>query len=219
MRGSFAEKGFSQGEEIAHAITHGIGALGSVAALVIMVMQAAAQGNAKLVVSVSIFGASMVILYSASTLYHAITAKRAKDVFELMDHGAIYLLIAGSFTPFGLSVLDGGWGWSSVGTIWVLAILGIIYEVVLRRPWKWLSLTFYIGLGWLMVIPAKPLAAALPTDALWLVAAGGLAYTGGAVFYAWRGFRFHHALWHLFVVAGTACHFVCVLKYVIPAAA
>ena len=218
MRGSFAEKGFSQGEEIAHAITHGIGAVASIAALVIMVVFAAQRGGARLIVGVSIFGASMVILYSASTLYHALTPKRAKRFFELMDHGAIYLLIAGSFTPFSLVVLGGGWGWSSLGTVWGFAIMGIIYEVVLKRPWKWLSLTFYIGLGWMMLIPAKPLSALMPHNALVLIVAGGVAYTGGAVFYAWRGFRYNHAVWHLFVMAGTACHFVCVLKYVIPPA-
>ncbi len=218
MRGSFAEKGFSKGEEIAHAITHGIGALLSIAALVIMIVLAAQRGDARLVVAVSIFGSSMVILYSASTLYHALTPKRAKRFFELMDHGAIYLLIAGSFTPFSLVVLRGGWGWSSLGAVWGFAILGIIYEVVLKRPWKWLSLTFYIGLGWMMLIPAKPLSALLPQNALLLIVAGGIAYTGGAVFYAWRGFRYNHAIWHLFVMAGTAFHFVCVWKYVIPPA-
>lgn len=218
MRGTFAEKEFSQGEEIAHAITHGIGALASIAGLVVMVVLAAQRGDARMVVGVSIFGISMVLLYTASTMYHALTPKKAKRVFELMDHGAIYLLIAGSFTPFSLIVLGGGWGWSSFGTVWGLAILGIIYEVVFKRPWKILSLIFYIGLGWMMVIPAKPLAAAMPREALILIGAGGLAYTGGAVFYAWRGFRYNHALWHLFVMAGTAFHFVCVLKYVIPPA-
>ncbi len=218
MRGSFAEQGFSRGEEIAHAITHGIGALASIVALVVMIVLAAQRGDARLIVAVSIFGSSMVILYTASTLYHALIPKRAKRFFELMDHGAIYLLIAGSFTPFSLVVLGGGWGWSSLGAVWGFAILGIIYEVVLKRPWKWLSLTFYIGLGWMMLIPAKPLSALLPHDALVLIVAGGVAYTGGAVFYAWRGFRYNHAVWHLFVLAGTACHFLCVLKYVIPPA-
>ena len=219
MRGSFAEKGFSQGEEIAHAITHGIGALASIVALVVMIVQAVQRGgDAKLIVAVSVFGSSMVILYTASTLYHAMVAKRAKRFFELMDHGAIYLLIAGSFTPFSLVVLSGGWGWSSLGAVWGFAILGIIYEVVLKRPWKWLSLTFYIGLGWMMLIPAKPLSALLPQNALILIVAGGVSYTGGAVFYAWRGFRYNHAVWHLFVLAGSAFHFFSVLKYVIPPA-
>ncbi len=218
MKGTFSETGFSRGEEIAHAITHGIGALASIVGLVVMIVLAAQRGDARTIVAVSIFGASMVILYSASTLYHAMVGPRIKRFFELMDHGAIYLLIAGSFTPFALVVLRGGWGWSSLGTVWGFAILGIIYEVVFKRPWKWLSLTFYIGLGWMMLIPAKPLAAVLPREALTLIVAGGIAYTGGAVFYAWRGFRYNHALWHIFVMAGTAFHFACVIKYVIPPA-
>ncbi len=199
-------------------MTHGIGALGSIAGLVILVVLAATRGDAMMVVGVSVFGASMVILYTASTLYHALIPKRAKDVFELLDHGAIYLLIAGSFTPFALVVIGGAWGWSSFGVVWGLATLGIVYEVVFRRPWKWLSLAFYLGLGWFMLVAAKPLAELLPSGGLILLASGGLAYTGGAVFYAWRGFRYHHAVWHLFVLAGTTCHFVCVLKYVIPPA-
>ncbi len=215
MKGTFAHEGFSKGEEIAHAITHGLGALAAIAALVLLEVKAAPTGNARLIVGVSVFGVSMVILYTASTLYHATTNPKAKQIFELMDHGAIYLLIAGSFTPFGLAVLQGGWSWSSFGTVWGLAILGIIYEVVLRRPWRWLSLAFYIGLGWLMIVPIKPISEALPAQALWLLGAGGLAYTGGAVFYAWRGFRYHHALWHLFVLAGTCLHFWCVYNFVI----
>jgi len=195
-----------------------VGALGSVAGLVILIVQAVSRGDARLVVGVSVFGASMVILYTASTIYHALTPPRAKYVFELMDHGAIYLLIAGTYTPFALTVLGGGWGWSSFGVVWGLATLGIIYEVVLRRPWKWLSLVFYLGLGWLMVGVTKPLSAVLPAAGLYWVAAGGLAYTVGAIFYAWRGFRYHHAVWHLFVLAGTGCHFVAVLLYVIPPA-
>ena len=191
IKGTFAHQGFSRGEEIAHAITHGVGAFGSIAGTVFLIVAAATRGDSRLVVGVSIFGASMVILYTASTMYHALTPPRAKHVFELMDHGAIYLLIAGTYTPFALTVLGGGWGWSSFGVVWGLALLGILYEVVLRRPWKWLSLAFYLGLGWLMVGVTKPLAAVLPTSGLVLVAAGGLAYTFGAVFYAWRGFRYH----------------------------
>ena len=218
MRGAFAHQGFSRGEEIAHAVTHGIGMLGSLVALVVLVMRAAPHDDARLMVGVCVFGASMLVLYSASTLYHALTARRAKRVFELLDHGAIYLLIGGTYTPFLLVVVGGGWGWSMFGVVWGLAALGIVYEVVLHRPWKWVSLGSYLALGWLLVIVAKQLVAALPAGGLVLVAAGGVAYTGGAVFYAWRGFPYHHAVWHLFVLIGTACHFACVLKYVIPQA-
>ena len=216
MRGAFAHQGFSRGEEIAHAVTHGIGMLGSLVALVVLVVQASAHDDTLLVVGVSVFGASMLILYSASTLYHALTAERAKRVFELLDHGAIYLLIGGTYTPFLLVVIGGSWGWSMFGVVWGLAVLGIIYEVVLRRPWKWVSLASYLALGWLLVVVAKPLVAALPPGGLVLIAAGGAAYTGGAVFYAWRGFPYHHAVWHLCVLIGTGCHVLCVLKYVIP---
>ncbi len=218
MRGSFAHVGFSRGEEIAHAITHGLGVLCSIAGLVVLVVLAAQRGDARLVVGVSIFGASMIILYTASTMYHALIPKKAKDVFELMDHAAIYLLIAGSYTPYALSVLGGGWGWSTLGVMWGLAVLGIIYEVVFKRPWKKVSLAFYLALGWLITVPGKPLMEALPTNAILWVAAGGFCYTAGAFFYAWRGFRYHHAIWHIFVLLGTGCHFVSVLKYVIPPA-
>ncbi len=215
MRGAFRHDRFSTGEEIAHAITHGLGTLLSVACLVILIVLAVQRGSARLVVGVSIFGASMVALYAASTFYHALVNSRAKRVFKLLDHGAIYLLIAGTYTPFCLNVLGGSWGWTLFGLAWGLSILGIVYEVVLRRPWKRLSLIFYLALGWLMVIAVRPLVAALPTPALWLLALGGVSYTAGAVFYAWRGFPYHHAVWHLFVLGGTALHFICVIRYVV----
>lgn len=215
-RGAFADHQFSQGEEIAHSITHGLGVLGSIAALVIMVIRAAACHDARLVVGVTIFGTSMLFLYLASTLYHGLTAKRAKRVFELMDYGGIYLLIAGTYTPFALSVLYGAWGWSSFGVVWGLALMGIFYEVVMHRPWRRLSLAFYIVLGWLLVVTWYPLSKELPFRALLLLALGGVSYTGGAIFYAWRGFPYHHALWHIFVLFGTGFHFWCVLAFVIP---
>lgn len=216
MRGAFAHQDFSRGEEIAHAVTHGVGALGSVFGLVLLIVKAVQHGGPKLVVGVTLFGSSMVVLYLTSTLYHALTPPRAKRVFELLDYSAIYLLIAGSYTPLTLNVLGGGWGWSLFGVSWGLAVAGILYEVVLKRPSNLLSLLFYLAMGWLMVIAVKPLMAALPTGGLLLIAAGGVAYSGGAVFYAWRGFPYHHAVWHLFVLAGTVFHYLCVLLYVVP---
>jgi hemolysin III len=218
VRGAFSHQRFSVGEEIAHAITPGLGALGSVVGLVLLIVLAVREGSVTLLVGVTVFGVSMVLLYTASTFYHALTAMRAKQVFKLLDHGAIYLLIAGTYTPFCLVTLGGRWGWTIFGLAWGLAILGIIYEVVLRRPWKRLSLVFYLALGWLIVIAAGPLMAALPPEALKLILLGGVCYTGGALFYAWRGFPYHHAIWHLCVVAGTTLHYVTILKYVIPAA-
>ena len=216
MRGAFEHDRFSRGEEIAHAITHGLGTLGSVAGLVVLVIQAASRGDARTVVGVAVFGVAMVLLYAASTLYHALTGARAKFVFELLDHGAIYLLIAGTYTPFALIVVGGSWGWILIGLSWGLATLGILYEVVWRRPWKRLSLAFYLALGWLVIIAARPLAAALPVQALLWLGLGGVAYNAGAVFYVWRVFPYHHAVWHLFVLVGTAMHYLCVLRFVIP---
>lgn len=216
MRGVFAHEDYSTGEEIAHAITHGIGALGSVAGLVLLVVRSAEHGGARLIVGSAVFGVSMVVLYVASTLYHALTPPRAKRIFELLDHAAIYLLIAGTYTPFTLAVMGGRLGWGLFGVSWGLGALGIVYEVVFKRPSKKLSLLFYLLLGWLAVVAFRPLTATLPAEALALMGAGGVAYTGGAVFYAWRGFPYHHAVWHLFVLAGTFLHFLCVLWYVIP---
>lgn len=216
MSSPLEHEDFSRGEEIAHSITHGLGALGSLAGLFLLVVLTASRGNARDVVGVTIFGATMVTLYAASTFFHALTAPRAKFVFKLIDHGAIYLLIAGTYTPFTLLVLRGAWGWTLFGTAWALAILGILYEVVWRRPWKRLSLVFYLALGWMVVIGMRPLAERLPDQAVILLLLGGVAYSAGAVFYAWRGFPYHHALWHLFVLSGSAFHYFCVLKYVIP---
>jgi hemolysin III len=218
MRGAFRHDRFSTGEEIAHAITHGLGALLSIACLVVLIVIAADRGSARLVVGVTVFGATMVILYTASTFYHALTPPRAKSVFELLDHGAIYLLIAGTYTPLSLNVLEGSWGWTLFGIGWGLAVIGIVYEVVLRRPWKKLSLVFYLALGWLVAIAVKPLMQSLPAPALWLLALGGVSYSAGAVFYAWRWFPYHHALWHLFVLGGSALHSICIIRYIALAA-
>lgn len=215
MRGAFHHTPYSRGEEIAHAVTHGLGAVLALAFLPVLIIYAAQRGDATLVTTVSVYGAAMIVLYTMSTLYHGLTPPRAKRVFELLDHGVIHLLIAGTYTPFCLCVLGGGWGWSLFGIAWGLAGFGIFYEVVLERPWKKLSLGMYLALGWLVVVAAKPLAEALPAGALWLLGWGGVAYTLGAVFYAWRGFPYHHAVWHLFVLAGSALHAVCVLRYIV----
>jgi hemolysin III len=217
MRGAFLHDRFSRGEEIAHAITHGVGTLLSIACLVTLIVLAVQKDSARLVVGVTIFGTSMVILYAASTLYHALTPPRAKFVFELIDHAAIYLLIAGTYTPLCLNVLPADWGWTLFGIGWGLAAFGIVYEVVLRRPWKKLSLAFYLALGWLVAIAVKPLMAALPAPALWLLLLGGVSYSAGAVFYAWRAFPYHHAVWHLFVLGGSALHSVCIIRYIVLA--
>ncbi len=209
---------YSLAEEIAHAITHGVGLLLSLAGLVLLIVFASLRGGAWHVVSCTIFGVTLVLLYAASTFYHAIPAPRAKQVFRILDHAAIYLLIAGTYTPFVLVNLRGGWGWALFGVVWGLAALGVTLEAAARQRVRTLSLVLYLGLGWLVAIAVKPLLANVATGGVLLLAIGGLAYTGGVVFYGWRRLPFHHAVWHVFVVAGSMLHFFAVLLYVIPPA-
>ncbi|RKZ17279.1 hemolysin III family protein [bacterium] len=207
--------GYSLGEEIAHSLTHGIGLLLGIVALVLLVVVAARSGSAMRTVAASIYGATLVLLYAASTFYHALPQGRAKQVFNILDHSGIFLLIAGTYTPITLVTLRGPWGWSLFGTIWGCAILGIVIESVwmgrVRRP----QLVLYLLMGWAALVAIRPLVGNLERGGLMLLFAGGLAYSGGVVFYAWRGFRYHHAIWHLFVLAGSALHVFAVLLYVL----
>jgi len=207
---------YSLAEEIAHATTHGVGLALAVAALVVLIVVASLRGDAWHVVSVSIYGSTLVLLYAASTLYHAITTPRAKETLRVLDHSAIYLLIAGTYTPFTLVNLRGGWGWALFGVVWGLATLGVVLEATAGGRIKSLSLVLYIGLGWLVAVAVKPLLESVAAGGLVLLLLGGVAYTGGVVFYGWRGLHFHHAVWHVFVLAGSVCHFFAVLLYVIP---
>jgi len=210
------EKKYTTGEEIAHAVTHGLGLLLSVVACSVLVILARQRGDAWLITAVAIFGASLIVLYAASTMYHALTHPRAKRVFQFLDYSAIYLLIAGSYTPFTLVTLRGGWGWTLFGVAWGLAITGAVLEVATRRKYKALSMAFYLGMGWLILVAVKPLYEALDTQALILMAVGGVAYTGGAALYALGKFKYHHAIWHVLVLIGSACHFLAVYHTVIP---
>ncbi len=207
---------YTVGEEIANSLTHGVGAVLGIAGLVVLVTLAALHGDVWHVVSCSIYGGAMVVLYTASTLYHGVTAPRAKRVLQVVDHSAIFLLIAGTYTPFTLVSLRGPWGWSIFGTVWGLAAAGIILEIAFPRRWPALALTLYIAMGWVVVVAVKPLLAVLPTGGLVLLVLGGLAYTGGIGFYAWKKLPYGHAIWHLFVLAGTILHFFAVLFYVVP---
>lgn len=212
-------------EELANAITHGLGAALAIAALVLMVVFAALRGSARHVVGASLFGATMVLLYVMSTLYHAFRGPRVKKVFRVLDHASIFLLIAGTYTPFCLATLRGPWGWTLFGLIWGLAVVGIALKSVLlslssglmgRRPWEIASLAIYLLMGWLIVIAIVPLWRTLPAGGLAWLFGGGLCYSLGALFYAWQRLPYHHAIWHLAVAGGTGCHFACVLLYVIP---
>lgn len=201
------DEGFSRREERVHALTHGVGVLLAVAALVGMVLLAVRHAGPQQVVAASIFGASLVLLYASSTLYH-ICADRWKGRLKYADYSAIYVLIAGSYTAFMLGSLGGAWGWSLFGVAWGLAALGIVLEFWLRRRWAWLPMAFYLTMGWLIVLGIGPLLRALGTGPLLLLLAGGACYSGGVVFYTTRRLPWNHAIWHLLVMAGSACHVV-----------
>jgi len=207
---------YSIGEEIAHTITHGIGALLSIAGLAVLVAFASLNGDAWHVVSSSVFGASLVILYSASSLYHGIPHPRAKAVLQQLDHAAIYLLIAGTYTPFLLVSLRGAWGWSLFALIWSLAVAGIVLEFIDSQRFKRLSLGLYLGMGWIVLVAIKPMFDQVAIGGLVLLLLGGLSYSLGVIFYIREQMAYHHAIWHLFVLAGSAFHFFAVLFYVIP---
>jgi hemolysin III len=204
------------GEEIANSITHGIGAALATAALVILVVFAAIHGNAWQVVSFSIYGSSLIIMYTSSTLYHAFTNPKVKNYFRVMDHSSIFLLIAGTYTPITLIALRGtGWGWTIFGIIWGLAILGIIFKLVFWGKLKKLSVVFYILMGWLVVIAIKPMITNLAPGLLIWIAIGGLSYTLGIIFYAWTKLPYSHSVWHLFVLGGSISHFLGILFYLV----
>ncbi|MES9971846.1 MAG: hemolysin III family protein [Candidatus Thiodiazotropha sp.] len=219
MVNQLSESAYSLGEEIAHAVTHGIGIVLSIAGLVILVTFAALNGDAWHITSCSIYGASLILLYTASTLYHGIPNPRAKLVLQRIDHAAIFVLIAGTYTPYTLVNLRGEWGWTLFGLVWGLAILGVFLEVLVKRRIKWLSLSFYLGLSWMVVIAIKPLLNAVETGGLILLLAGGLCYSLGVIFYIWKRLAYHHAVWHLFVMAGSLLHFFSILFYVVPPSA
>jgi hemolysin III len=204
------------GEEIANSITHGIGIVLAIAALALMTSFASLHGDAWHVVGCSVFGAALIVLYTASTLYHSIPTASAKQILRTCDHSAIFVLIAGTYTPFTLVNLRGPWGWTLFGLVWGCAVVGIVFRIVAGSRWRIVSLTLYVLMGWVIVVAVKPLLSAVAPGGLLLLAGGGVAYTSGIVFYAWRSMPYHHAVWHLFVLAGSALHFFAVLLYVIP---
>ncbi len=196
------------GEEIANAITHGAGVLASVAALVLLVVAAVHHADAMKIVTLSVFGASLVIMYLSSTLYHALTHERAKAFFLLCDYACIYLLIAATYTPFMLVTLGGAWGWSIFGVMWGLAAIGITLKLLAGQRYRILSVALYIAMGWMMIVCIVPMVQALSTPGLVMIFAGGACYTLGVVFFLWDHLPYNHAVWHVFVMAGSACHAV-----------
>ncbi len=203
----------SLGEEIANSISHGAGLVGALAVTPILIVVASRSTGATGVVAASIFGATMILMYLMSTLYHALPESRAKRVFNILDHSAIYVLIAGTYTPFTLVVLGGGWGWTLLCIIWGLAAIGVVFKAVGRMRHPVLSTAFYVVMGWIVIIAIKPLWHQLPLPGVIWLGAGGFSYTLGVAFFAAASIRYSHLVWHLFVLAGTTCHFIAVLKY------
>ena len=203
----------SLGEEIANSVSHGLGLLAALAAIPFLLRTAGRRGDTATTVGASIFAGSVVLLYLTSTLYHALAKNRAKRVFQVIDHCAIYLLIAGTYTPFTLGVLRGAWGWTLFGLVWTFAILGVVLKSLRGMKHPTLSMALYLGMGWLAIIAIRPLWTHIQVLGLCLIAAGGLAYTAGVAFYAAGHRPYSHFVWHLFVLVGTCCHFFAVLWY------
>jgi hemolysin III len=206
----------TSGEELANVVTHGIGAALGIAGLGALMVGAARHGDIWRIVSFSIYGATLILLYLASVFYHGARTPRAKRLLQFFDHAAIYLLIAGTYTPFTLVSLRGVWGWTMFGLIWGLAIIGIVLKVFFFGRLGWLSTALYLLMGWLVVIAIKPVMDAVSLRGMaWLVA-GGLAYTLGVIFYAWHRLPYAHPIWHLFVLAGSTFHYFAIFFYVLP---
>lgn len=207
---------FTKGEEIANAIIHGIGALLSVAALAILITFSSLEGNVWHIVSFTIFGVTMLLLYVCSTFCHALPPGKAKNVFEIMDHSSIYYFIAGTYTPFLFIVVEGPIAWVLFGISWSLAIGGTVFKAFFVKKFLHVSTILYIVMGWMIVFVWEDIYTKVDINGVILLGVGGLLYTLGCIFYVWRGFKYHHAIWHLFVLGGSVTHFLCILLYVLP---
>jgi hemolysin III len=208
-------KVFSLAEEISHAVSHGIGIILSIIALTVLVAVSFRQGDTARIVASAVFGTTLILLYVASTLYHSIPIPRLKPVLRMLDHTAIYLLIAGTYTPLTLITLRGPWGWGLLAGIWCLAVCGIVHAWSPWRRHRAFAHVLYVLMGWLIVIAAVPLSKAMQVGGLVLLVLGGVVYTSGLAFYAWRRLPYNHLVWHLFVLTGSALHFFAVLFYVV----
>lgn len=207
---------YSRGEELVNRCTHGIGAIVSLIGSAAVIMLAFRQHDSYRFVSACMYGVSMVTFYGLSTAYHSVRKPRVRYVFRILDHASIYLMIAGSYTPFTLVTLRGPWGWSLFGTVWGLGTVGAVAKIFTTHRLRFIGPMLYIALGWIVVIALKPLVAALPVNGMLLLFGGGVAYTAGVIFYLWDRLPFNHAIWHLFVLTGSVCHYFAIFKYVIP---
>ena len=206
----------SQRSENVNCLTHGLGLALSLAAAPLLIVLAALHGNAWHIVGVSVYGATLIALYTASTAYHACRSERLRRVFQVLDHSSIYLLIAGTYTPFALVNLRGPWGWTLLGLVWGIAVFGIAWKIIAASRWPAVSLASYLLMGWLAVVAVKPLIAAVQLGGIAWILAGGLAYTLGTIFLGWKRLPYHHAVWHVMVIAGSVCHYLAIAKYVVP---
>jgi hemolysin III len=218
-RGERAGREYTTGEEIANSVTHGVGVAFSLVALALLVGDAVLYGDAWALAGGIVFGVSLILLYTGSTLYHAIPFPRARRVFKILDHAAIYVLIAGSYTPFTLVTMRENGGWWMFAVVWTLAVVGIAMEAFWAYRPRWLSAVVYLFMGWLAVFMIGPMRASLAPSGLWLLIAGGLCYTVGTIFYVFKRVPYFHMVWHLWVLAGSACHFMAVLLFVVPLSA
>jgi hemolysin III len=216
LKGRLMKERLPEGE-VANCLTHGFGLALSVVGLVTLLALALTRGEALHVVSGGVYGASLVTLYSASTLYHAARTPRLKSLMRLFDHCCIYLLIAGTYTPFTLVTLRGGWGWTLFVVVWGIALAGILARVMFGERFRVAAVASYVMMGWLAVVAVKPILALVPAGAILLIVAGGLSYTAGVFFFACKRVPHNHAIWHLFVLAGSVCHYLAVVLYVMPA--
>lgn len=201
-------------EEVANSVSHGVGLCLAIAGAVILIVRASMQGDAWRVVSFSIYSSSLILLYAASTLYHSFSLERKRYILKILDHSAIYLLIAGTYTPFTLVSIRGAWGWSLFGGIWGLALAGILFKIFFVNKLKTLSIIIYLCMGWLVIIAFKPAIEHIPGSGLILLVIGGIIYSLGVIFYSREKMPFHHLIWHLFVIGGSICHYFAILLYV-----
>ena len=206
---------YTKGEEMFNSISHGVGALLSISALVLTVVWTVLYGDGLCLLSALIYSISLILLYCMSTLYHALTHPTAKKVFRVFDHCSIFLLIAGTYTPYTLVTLRGPVGWWIFAAVWAVTVLGIVLNSISIERFTVFSMICYVAMGWVIIVAIKPLAAALPATGLWLLVAGGVVYTLGIIFYAMK-WRYAHSIWHLFVLGGSVLHFFSILLYVYP---
>lgn len=207
---------FTRGEEIANAITHGVGAVLSIVGLTLLIVLSSLEGTPWHVISFTIYGVTMLLLYVSSTLVHSFPEGKVKDLFEIFDHSSIYLFIAGTYTPFLFIAVKGTTGWTLFGIVWGIALAGIVFKAFFVKKFFFISTILYVFMGWMIVFAWDSLTQNIAHQGIVLLVVGGVLYTIGAVFYVWRGFRFHHMIWHMFVLGGTVLHFLAIILYVLP---